>query len=203
MASFLSGPGRPAMLVALAAVFTAGAMFAFAPPSAGPGQPRLLTSLQSARDLAVLLSENSRVRGWPPYGGQNFVLSLIADGVVDPHRPAVQRMFLALQPGERPPHGMDWHEIDHTSLSERRHTGLTVFAGRRNDEADYRLTQGGELDAEPILAYTDVMHERVVIGFADGHARAYRFDDLGIPADGEVRYGDLAQNPMLEKLSDR
>jgi hypothetical protein len=178
-------------------------MFAFSPPSAGPGKPQLLPSLRSAQDLAVLLSENSRVHGWPPYGGRNFVLSLIADGVVDPEAPAVQRMFLALHPAERPPHGVCWREIDHASLKERRHSELTVFAGRRNDEAGYRLTQGGNPDTEPILAYVDLKHRRIVIGFADGYARAFRLSELGIPVDGQVRYGDSAEHPMLRKLSSR
>ena len=44
---------------------------------------RQTESINNVRSMAVLFSERSIRKHWPKYDGKNFVLSLVAMGVVD------------------------------------------------------------------------------------------------------------------------
>lgn len=160
--------------------------------------------LDHLRQMSTILAERSRSDGWPDHGGKAFVLSLVADGVVDEDEPENLEVFFCPACGmpqfER--RMLDAYEgLTPATLDQTYLHALTAYAGRRNDEAAYRLGPEGEDAAdEPVLAC--LCHPRVaLVAFADGSARVLEKEELGLGPDDRVVVGEASKSPILKKLS--
>lgn len=168
-----------------------------------PDRPPRPVCINNARNLALILSMLAERRGWPPYGGRNFVLSLVANRSIDIRNPDNLPIFFCPNGHEagNAPERADYEKVTKEALAWRRFPRLTDFAGRRNDETEYAL-KGDESDAdEPILACR--WHDGVVVGFGNGRARYLDRDDLGLAPEEPIVFGAGSSSALLRKLSDR
>ena len=200
-------PGRRAAIlsagaVPLVAVLVAVALLLEPMQRPHPSSP-YRDAVNNARNLSIILSERSARRGWPPYGGKNFVLALVAHELIDIRNPDNLEIFFCPPRGEQAvvPSREAYEAVTKDALTQRRFPTLTDFAGRRNDEPAYRLVQGDHEKGEPILGcrYGD----GVVIGFSDGAAHFVDREDLGLGPDEEIGVGEASTSPLLRPLSDR
>ena len=158
--------------------------------------------MNNARNLAIILSERSIKRGWPPYGGKNFVLSLVAYELIDIRNPENLEIFFC--PGSdvegARPKREAYELVTKEALAQRSFPELTVFAGRRNDEPSCRLGDAAPWAQEAVLACA--YEDGVVVGFADGSTRWCDRGDLGLGPDDPIVFGEASASPLLRKLSD-
>jgi len=175
---------------------------------------RQTESINNVRSMAVIFSERSIKRHWPPYDGKNFVLSLVALDLVDQRNPDNLKIFFS--PGDElytlekatPERfkdvtkqalqsGADFHE-------------LTSYAGRRNSDRDYMITPDRMKMVVPMICDDDdgALHhpDGLVMGYTDGSAKFVEWEDLGMPKpeepnDPEPFLGDNATTDMLRALS--
>ena len=78
---------------------------------------------------------------------------------------------------------------------------LGGYAGRRNDEAAWRLEDVEDPSREVILGCRH--HEDgVVLGYADGRARFLDRKALGLGPDDPIEFGDASKSPLLRALSE-
>ena len=171
-------------------------------PEVHPHSQRIVC-VNNARNLAIICSERARRRGWLPYGGKNFVLGLAAHKLIDIRNPDNLEVFFCPGASEgRPrPSREAYVAVTKEALGLRRLPELTDFAGRRNDEAGFRLQPGDEERSEPIVGCR--LGEYVIVGFSNGAARVYDREDLGLGPDDPIVFGEGSASPILVKLSDR
>lgn len=172
------------------------------PPGPEPPQYNL-------RDLASLMMSRSdgRVNGkWPPYSGKAFVLALVADGSMH-HRNtrALSRLFAPTQrPADFNALLDDYRRVTAESLRagmDVRH--LTSYAGRRNAEEAYGLTQASVDEGAAILADLLSIPGKAIVAFADGGVEILTRKDLGPGPDDPIVVGDASKSPILRALSDQ
>ena len=160
--------------------------------------------LDHQRALAGALLRRLPASGWPARGGKAFVLALVAHGVLAPDDPEDLGLLFCPACGmpdferemQHAYRGLTPESLDRTHL-----TSLTAYAGRRNDEAAYRLdAAGGSAGEEPILAC--LCHARcALVAFADGSVRRLDREQLGLGLDDPIVVGEASRSPILKKLS--
>jgi hypothetical protein len=175
---------------------------------------RQAESMNNVRNLAILLAERSMRKGFPPFNGKNFVLSLAAYHVIDTRNHGNLEVFFS--PGDML-YGL-WRtnraryaEVTVQALraGEDFHE-LTSYAGRRNADRDYMITPDAlQLDVPMICDDDDgALHHRdgLVVGYTSGAVRFVPWEQLGMspqgdPNDPEPFLGDDAQVEALRALS--
>lgn len=156
------------------------------------------------RVLIMHIVRESRSGGLPPYGGRSFVLSVIANGNLNAGA-AEERalLFGPAVPASDRAEAAAYREVTKAALAEGRDwskKGLTTHAGRRNDEAKYKISLPSQLFGTIILA--DLSFEDVVIaGYTDGEVKELTREDLGLGPDDPFTVGDGAKSELLKKLS--
>lgn len=191
---------RPVLSVVLAITV---ALYVVTPRTQHPPQPSTPPSIEHARWLAIIFSERAyHQRPWPPYGGRNFVLSLVAHKLIDVRNPQnLEIFFCPGSPDAQPmPPRAAYEEVTKESLAAQRFPNLTDFAGRRNDEPAYRLQPGDHEREVPILGCR--MVDGAIVGFSNGRVRWLDRENLGLGPDDPIVFGDASKSPMLEPLSD-
>jgi len=157
---------------------------------------------EDVRAMAIVLSERSIKRGWPPWGGKNFVLALIAYDLVDARNPDnLKVLFPDRTPGFHVPPRDAYRQVTPETLGERRFPLLTHVAGRRNDDPRYTLAPDANRTREPIVACV-VSGIWVVVGTSDGWVTVHTRESLGLEDGAPILFGDRATVPMLRVLSD-
>jgi hypothetical protein len=170
----------------------------------GQAERHQTACLEHQRALAAALLRRKPVDGWPAQGGKAFVLALVAHGVLAPDDPGDLALLFCPACGmpdferemQHAYRGLTPESLDRTHL-----TSLTAYAGRRNDEAAYRLDAAGAVAGEePILAC--LCHpRRALVAFADGSARLLDRKQLGLGPDDPLIVGESSRSPILKKLS--
>ena len=171
-------------------------------------------SLDNVRNIAILLTERSIRKGFPPIDGKNFVLSLVAYRVIDVRNPANLGVFFS--PGD------PWYTLESTNQARYRELTiqalkagydfheLTSYAGRRNKDRDHVITSLAMKRVVPVLCDDDdgPLHHRkgLVMGYTDGSARFVTWQQLEMarpedPDDPEPFLGDDASVEVLRALS--
>ena len=156
--------------------------------------------LNNVRQMSTILAERARTHGWPEYAGRNFVLSLVAEGVIDPDESRNLEILFCPHDVDRRLGDVDlvrYRMLTPHRLRERRHPELTSYAGPR-------LGGGVVTRASRVVPIIGCRHhpDRVVIGYSDGTARSYDREDLGLgPAEGIV-FGKDSRSPLLRGLSE-
>lgn len=178
-------------------------IYLFVPSRHTKVPPNRYEATNNARNLAIILSERAPRRGWPPYGGKNFVLALAARRLIDIRNPDNLEVFFCRHPDDERPRSTqeDYEDVTIDTLARRRFPHLTDFAGRRNDEPAYRLADDAHEKSEPILGAR--VGEHVVVGFSDGAARLLDRDALGLQPGDPIVFGEESTSPLLRPLSDR
>lgn len=190
-------------ILALAVVFTV-VLYVGTPRVQHPPHPGPPPAMQHCRWLAIILSERaSRQKPWPPYGGRNFVLSMVAHKLIDIRNPKnLEIFFCPGSPAAQPmPPRAAYEAVTKASLATQRFRALTDFAGRRNDEEAYRLHPDDHERERPILGCR--MDDGVILGFSNGRARYVDREGLGLGPDDPIVFGEESPSPLLCPLSDR
>ena len=159
--------------------------------------------MNNVGNMSQILCERSRRHGWPRYGGKRFVLSLVLDDVVDVEHLDNVRVFFCVHRMEDCRAAQDpevWLPFL-AGVPDAAYARLTSYAGRRNDEAEWRLTEDMDLAAEAILGCR-THRDGVVLGFADGKRRFVDREELGLRPDEPIVFGDDAKHPWLRALSE-
>lgn len=138
--------------------------------------------------------------GWPAYSGKNFVLSVVATKDLDIRR----RENLEILFGEGGiPDDIDirdYEAINRDSLKHQRFSPLTHFAGRRNADPRYRITEQEEQMGTPLIA---IRHrDGVIVGYSGGDVRFHDREELGLDDDEPIVFGDSSRSDLLRCLSD-
>lgn len=182
------------------------ALVAQAVPDSGGEWAHTTECMNNVRNLSYALADRVPRRGWPKQGGRNFVLSLMAAGIVDGRNPDNLAIFWC--PGAK---GWDelqrftddeaWNAVTRESLRTRRFPHLTSYAGRRNDEPAYALDK--VTDPGPHVLFGCRHHDdAVILAFTDGKVKYLEWEDLGLDDEPEILFGDGAPHPWLEALSE-
>jgi len=175
---------------------------------------RRIESINNVRSMAILLSERSIRKSFPPYDGKNFVLSLVAYRIVDIRNPENLQIFFS--PGDVL-YTLDratperFKEVTPQALrAESDFHELTSYAGRRNADRDYLITVDRLKMVVPMICDDDdgPLHhlDGLVMGYTDGSAKFVEWQDLGIPRpeepdDPEPFLGDEAWTDSLRALA--
>jgi len=180
------------ILVVLSIIVTLMGMVAVIVPRVLLKQRRA-QSLSNVRSLSLMLSDRSIDSGWPALDGKAFVLSLVANKVIDIRNP--DNLELLFSPGDvwythkKTPREL-YREVTPQALRAGSdvHT-LTSWAGRQNNSRWHLITADRMRQTVPILCDDDdgPVHdpEGLVMGFTDGGARFYEWAELEMdePAD--------------------
>ena len=174
---------------------------------------RQTDSLNNVRNLALLLTGEKSDRGWPPYNGKGFVLSLVPAGHIDARNKDNMRVFFSKGDATLRFDLVDpeqYREISFQALKQGSadFNELTSYAGRRNAEPEYRITPDKESMVVPIICdddYGNLHHPRgMVMAFTDGSTRFVQWRDLDMAppeeVDGEVD-PFLADDAPVDKLA--
>ena len=182
---------------------------------------RKTDSINNVRQLAMALLLEQSDRAWPRYNGKNFVLSLVPSGAVDARNVDNMRVFYSKGDRTFDFFAMKdsggkarYKEITFQALKQGGgdFSDLTSYAGRRNAEAEFRITPDKESIVVPIICDDDQgnLHHPagLVMAYTDGSARFVKWRDLGGMAppeeiEGEVEpfLGDDASEESLEGMS--
>ena len=171
---------------------------------------RQTESINNVRNMAIIFSERSIKKHWPPYDGKNFILSLVALKLVDIRNPDNLAIFFS--PGD------EWITLDKATperfsdvtkqalKSGQDFHELTSYAGRRNADRDYHITSDRMKMVVPIICDDDegALHhpDGLVMGFTDGAAKFVEWEDLEMapPEDANDPEPFLGDNATVEKL---
>jgi hypothetical protein len=161
-------------------------------------------SLKHLRHMATMLAERSIRKRWPRYSGKRFVLSLVADRLVDARDPRSLAVFFSPGDEERSVEKATldaFGGVTAPSLKEGLDCdALTSYAGRRNADREWMITASKLKVRVPILA--DLSFEGVVLlALTDGTVRVKTREELGIPAGVPITVGDDAPCEELKGLS--
>lgn len=183
-------------------VLLALAIFALT-PLVSDEEPRQRDSMDNLRDLAGMQATLGR---WPRFGGKAFVLAVVARGGIHPKNERGLRTLFA--PDEVPPHFATFIQrfeaVSWKSLREGLDvSALTSYAGRRNDEEPYRLTQKSAEEEAAIYADIHSIPDHAIVAFADGSVTVLGRAELGLERDDPIVVGEAARSPLLRALSDR
>ena len=165
---------------------------------------RKVKTKDNIRLLVTLMLVKVTERGWKyfPYGGKCFVLGPVASGDLD----KTQADHLAVLYSPTVPKSKyapleAYKDVTRDALKAGRDCSkLTSYAGRRNNEAAYRITAAEESAGTIIIA--DLSFEDVVIaGWSNGRVGELSREQLGLGPDDHITVGDESKSPMLKKLS--
>lgn len=168
---------------------------------------RLVKAKDNLRTLLTLLLTHRMEdisTGWAPYGGKSFVLAVVAHGLLDPAKAGERSvLFSPTAPASIRAAAAAYKEVTVAALKEGRDWSkkmLTTHAGRRNDEAKYKITTDDERRGAIILA--DLSFDDVVVAaYTDGSVKVLSRKDLGLGPDDPFVVGDKAKSEELRKLS--
>lgn len=157
--------------------------------------------IDDVRHLTRLIVDRARRTGrWPPFGGERFVLSVVAYGDSRVGRREDARLFFSgYRPAGALPDPAAYAGITPESLETLPGASLTSYAGRRNAEERWRLPDGEAPDA-PILADL-VPPGGAIVGFASGRTAFLGRRALELGPDDPLVVGEATRSPALRALS--
>ncbi|MDJ0976143.1 MAG: prepilin-type N-terminal cleavage/methylation domain-containing protein [Planctomycetota bacterium] len=177
-------------------------------------------SVDNLRSLALIMNTRATEKGgWKtyPFSGKNFTLGPLAYGELD--RRNKQNLEILFSPGDQ------YYGIEEVDLERykqvtkdalrRGNEGfeeMTSYAGRRNGDKDFRITQDDVSRGVMILCDDDEgpIHHKAgfVAAYTNGAARFHEWADFDLiepddPKRPDPWLGDDAKHPDLEALSSR
>lgn len=193
-------PVRALALFALPFWIVPGCLLLCVPTTHGHPHHSRCQCLNNVRMICTILDERAHEHGWPPFEGKNFVLSLVADGVIEPGFEKNLEIFFCPRDAERLFSDIGvarYRELTPAALRERRFPELTSYAGP--------LLEGGvAAHASRVVPILGCRHhsDHVVIGYSDGTARSFDRSDLGLEPGEAIVFGPGSTSPLLRGLSE-
>ncbi len=163
-------------------------------------------SMDNMKNLITLMlaSTGADAKKWPRYAGKNFILWLVAKGVIDRNNKGqLANLFSPADPSrsaDKVPEAK-WKQVTVRALKGGEDFGdLTSYAGRINDRPRFRITPARIKDRAIILVDPHFApHGFVLVGRLDGSVEKMAVEvEPGIPFLGED-----ADNEDLGAISDR
>ncbi len=165
---------------------------------------RLAQAKDNLRSLIAIMLSRSIMRGWPPYGGKSFVLSVVAYGSLDVSQAENRAvLFGPSVPASERAKAAAYKAVTRATLAEGRDwstQGLTTHAGRRNDEAKYKVTVA-DLKRDAVILADLTFEDVVIAGYTSGAVKVLTREDLGLGPKDPFTVGEQAKSELLKKLS--
>lgn len=159
------------------------------------------------------------IRGWPPYNGKNFVLSLVATRqlkVLNKEGKVLkQNVKILFSPGDTL-YNQDrvdyerYKDVNKTALKNGTNfEELTSYAGRRNAEREHMITPSQMGEGTIVICDDDdgALHhpDGLVAGYSGGNVQFMEWEEFEMlppddPDNPEEFLGDAASSPELMKM---
>lgn len=177
-------------------------------------QTKSKDNVRNMLQMMMMRVTEKGVKGWPPYSGKNFVLDLVARGVIDIRNE--ENLETLFSPGDEK-YGLDYVDVkqydnvkkDALKRGDDFHS-LTSYAGRRNGDAEYRITSDQMKRGTIVICDDDdggLHHpDGLVVGSSNGSVQFKDWDQFDMvkpeePDHPEPFLGDDASNEELQKMS--
>jgi prepilin-type N-terminal cleavage/methylation domain-containing protein len=163
----------------------------------------------------MLVRSQDKGQGYPSYNGKCFVLSPIADGILDPDAPGACEVFFSPGDAYLKLENVDrakYKEIDSKKLrAGEDFRTLTSYAGRTNGVKGCIMTPAVSNEIGTLMICDDddgpIHHAAgLMVGFRDGRVEFLKWEELEMtkpkdPANPEPFLGDSAESPKLKCIS--
>ncbi len=159
----------------------------------------LSVSVDRLKTLSALLMRSSANR---IEVGKSYVLSLVADGTLDPLRnPDHLELLFSPNDSRRRPAAGAYAMVTGEALRSERFPNLTSFVGPVGRSTD-RANEPRQSSLPPPLIAELCFEDFAVIAFFDGSVRVLSREELGISGDDPIRAGPDSLSPLLRLLSE-
>lgn len=138
---------------------------------------------------------------WPALSGKNFVLWLVAAGLLEKDNEGPLKMLFS--PADRQlafPGTAAYAGVTLDSLRSQRFPRLTSYAGRRNGDAGFALTPQSPPATTALFADLS-FGDGALVAFLDGRVRYLNRRDLGLGPTDPLVAGPTSKRSLLQSLS--
>lgn len=138
---------------------------------------------------------------WPALDGKNFVLWLVAVGLLERDNEGPLKMLFS--PADRAlpfPGTAPYAEVTLAALTQRRFPRLTSYAGRRNAAPGLAITPQSPPATTALFADLS-FGDGALVAFLDGKVRYLNRRDLGLSPTDPLVAGAASKSPLLQTLS--
>ena len=170
-------------------------------------------SLDNIGSIAKFMMANAAGRTsakWPPYNGKNFTLAPVAYGDLNANNQRALGVFFSPGDQQFTTESVDWKRYKDVTKENLKNDvdfhELTSYAGRRNKDKDYMLTQNRIEEGAIIICDDDdgpLHHSKgLCCAFADGGAQFMEWDYFGMsePDDSDSPPRILGEEATSDKL---
>lgn len=162
------------------------------------------TSREQLKFLHYLAKSHKPAAGqpqWPALDGKNFVLWLVAIGMLEKDNEGPLQMLFS--PADKTltfPGVPAYAAVSLETLKTQRFPGLTTYAGRRNAQPGLAITPQSPPASTALFADLS-FGDGALVAFLDGKVRYLNRRDLGLSPTDPLVAGPTSKSPLLQTLS--